>query len=184
MAETAIQTRPVALQDATESVVAVYRHHDAAEEAVRLLAKGGVPINKISIIGRDFQLREDIQGFYRPSDLVKEGAGFGAWVGGLFGTLLGFGLFMIPVAGPLIVLGPLGGLIAGAISGAGVGALIGGLMALGMDRDQALKYQARLQAGDFLVTVAGTHEEVERARQILHDSGQTEVEQFQMRETA
>ena len=57
-------------------------------------------------------------------------------------------------------------------------------MALGMDRDQALKYQARLQAGDFLVTVAGTHEEVERARQILHDSGQTEVEQFQMRETA
>ena len=121
MAETAIQTRPVALQDATEWVVAVYRHHDAAEEAVRLLAKGGVPINKISIIGRDFQLREDIQGFYRPSDLVKEGAGFGAWVGGLFGTLLGFGLFMIPVAGPLIVLGPLGGLIAGAISGAGVG---------------------------------------------------------------
>jgi predicted acylesterase/phospholipase RssA len=98
--------------------------------------------------------------------------------------LLGFGLFMIPVAGPLIVLGPLGGLIAGAISGAGVGALISGLMALGMDREKALKYQARLQAGDFLVTVAGTHGEVERARQILHDSGHTEVEQFQMRETA
>ena len=59
MAETATQTTPVALQDATESVVAVYRHHDDAEQAVRLLAKGGVPLNKISIIGRDFQLREE-----------------------------------------------------------------------------------------------------------------------------
>ena len=65
-----------------------------------------------------------------------------------------------------------------------MGELISGLMALGMDREKTLKYQARLQAGDFLVTVAGTHEEVEPARQILQTSDQIEVGQFAIRETA
>jgi len=78
----------------------------------------------------------------------------------------------------------LGGLIVGGISGAGVGVLISCLMALGMDREKALKYLALLQAGDFLVTVAGTNEEVEHARQILQNSDQIEVEQFEIRETA
>jgi hypothetical protein len=98
--------------------------------------------------------------------------------------LLGFGLFMTPVAGSLMVLGPLGGLIAGAVGGAGVGTLISGSMALGMDREQALKYQKRLQAGEFLVTVTGTHEEVERARQIVQNTCQIDVEQFEIRKTA
>ena len=41
-------------EQATSSVVAVYRSHSDAEEAVRALEKGGLPIQKISIIGRDF----------------------------------------------------------------------------------------------------------------------------------
>jgi hypothetical protein len=65
-----------------------------------------------------------------------------------------------------------------------MGVLISSLMALGMDREKALKYQTPLQAGDFLVTVAGTNEEVEHARQILQNSDQIEVEQFEIRETA
>lgn len=181
---TETETKPTAVQGATESILAGYRHHSDAEDAVRLLAKGGIPVEKISIIGRDFHLREDVQGFYRPSDAAKEGAGFGAWVGGLFGMLLGFGFFVLPIAGTLVVLGPLAGLIAGAISGAGMGALVSGLIALGMDREKALKYQTRLQAGEFLVTVVGTREEIERARQILQNSGQLDVEQFQMGQTA
>jgi hypothetical protein len=65
-----------------------------------------------------------------------------------------------------------------------VGALISGLMALGMDPEKASKYQARMQAGGSLVTIAGTYEKVEHARQILQSSDQIEVEQFAMRETA
>jgi uncharacterized membrane protein len=171
-------------EQATSSVVAVYRNHSDAEEAVRALEKSGIPMRKISIIGRDFQLREDVQGYYRPSDAAKEGASFGAWIGGLWGMLLGFGLFLVPGVGPLIALGPLAGLIAGAISGAGVGALVSGLMALGMDEEKALKLQARLQAGEFLVTVTGASEEIARARQILQNTRQTEIEQFQMPQAA
>src|SRR5689334_7819034 len=119
-----------------ESVIAVYKTHQEAEEAVRKLERAGISMQQISIIGRDFQLREDVQGYYRPSDAAKEGAGFGAWFGGLFGLLMGFGFFLLPVTGPILVLGPLAGMIAGAISGAGVGALVNALIALGMSREQ------------------------------------------------
>ena len=90
--------------------------------------------------------------------------------------LMGFGLFVVPVAGTLVVLGPLGGLIAGAASGAGLGALVSGLMALGIPKDQALKYQGRLQAGEFLVTVTGNSEEVARAREVLQGSGEVDLQ--------
>jgi len=82
-------------EKATSSVVAVYRNHGDAEVAVRALEKGGIPIRKISIIGRDFQLKGDVQGYYRPSDAAKEGASFGAWFGGLWGLLMGFGMFLV-----------------------------------------------------------------------------------------
>jgi len=165
-----------------QSVIAVYKSHQEAEDAVRKLEHAGVPMRKISIVGRDFQLREEVQGYYRPSDAVKEGAGFGAWFGGLFGMMLGFGFFVLPVAGTLVVLGPLAGLLAGAISGAGIGALVNVLMSMGMSREQALKFQARLQAGEFLVCVIGTLEEVARARQLLTGTGELDVQTFQTAE--
>ena len=167
---------PQAPSKSVNSAVAVYRHHTDAEDAVHRLKRAGIPMQKISIIGRNFELREDVQGYYRPSDAALEGAGFGAWMGGLFGLLMGFGMFVFPIAGTLIVLGPLAGMIAGAVSGAGLGALVNGLMALGIPKDRALKYQSRLQAGEFLVTVTGTPEEVTRAREILQNSGEIELE--------
>ena len=157
-----------------QAVAAGYSSHHDAEAAVRLLAKNGLPMDRISIIGRNFQTREDVQGFYRPADAAREGAQAGAWFGGLFGLMLGTGLFIFPVIGPVLVLGPFAGLIAGAIGGAGVGALINGLVALGVPPDQAIKYQERIQAGEFLVVVHGaTTAETQRAHSLLHDTNQT-----------
>jgi hypothetical protein len=131
---TATATPPSSTSTASpvvESIVAAYKTHAEAEAAVRKLEKGGVPIEHVSIIGRDFKVREEIEGYYRPSDAAKEGAGFGAWFGGLFGLLMGFGFFVFP-AGPLIVLGPLAGMIAGAATGAGIGALVNALIVIGL----------------------------------------------------
>lgn len=49
-------------QTANQAVVAVYRNHADAEEAVRHLQQGGIPMKQVSIIGRDWQVREDVQG--------------------------------------------------------------------------------------------------------------------------
>jgi len=159
------------------SVVAAYRNHYDAEAAVHSLVSGGVSMTKISIVGRNFETHEDIQGFYRPADAALQGAGVGAWFGGFFGLMWGaMGLFVIPVVGPLLVLGPLAGLIAGAIGGAGIGAVINGLVAVGVPRDQAFKYQERLQAGEFLVVVHGTNDETTQAHQILQNTQQTHLQ--------
>ena len=158
-----------------QAIVATYSNHSDAEAAIRQLQQSGLPMEHLSIIGRDWQVREDMQGFYHPGDLIKAGAQQGAWFGEIFGLFLGMGLFILPIAGALIVLGPLGGLIAGAISGAGVGALVSGLMTLGIPQDQALKYQERLEAGEFLVVVHGTPEEATRAHEVLQTTSNTSL---------
>jgi hypothetical protein len=168
------ETQPAAVDQA---VVATYLTHEAAETAVHRLSEGGVPVNLVSIIGRHYQTREDVQGFYRPSDAALVGAGQGAWFGGFFGLMAGaFGFFVFPMVGALMVLGPLAGLIAGALGGAGIGALVNGLIAAGVPHDQAIKYQDRLQAGEFLVIVHGGADETRRAHQILEGTAQTHLQ--------
>jgi hypothetical protein len=160
-----------------QAVVASYRNHADAEWAVKCLSDGGLPINTVSIIGRNFETHEDIQGFYKPEDAALEGAGTGAWFGGFFGLMWGaMGWFVIPGIGPLLVLGPLAGMIAGAIGGAGVGALINGLVVAGVPRDRALKYQERLQAGEFLVVVHGGADAAARAHHILDGTSQIDLQ--------
>jgi outer membrane lipoprotein SlyB len=168
--DTTINTMPLSLDQA---IVAGYKSHFDAETAVRLLAKDGLAIDKISIIGRNFETREDVQGFYLPADAMLAGAEAGAWVGGIFGLLVGTGMFVLPVAGSVFVLGPLAGLVAGAISGAGVGALVNALIYLGIPHDQSIKYQERIQAGEFLVVVHNASTtEIERAHSIIQNTQQ------------
>ena len=71
------------------SVIGVYENMAAAEEAVRQLDKGGFPIKQISIIGQDLQSEKEVHGFITTGDVAKSGAGTGAWMGGLFGLLIG-----------------------------------------------------------------------------------------------
>ena len=79
----------------------------------------GIADARISIVGRNFETREDVQGFYQPSDAALAGATQGAWFGGIFGLMMGaMGFFVLPAVGALMVLGPLSGFIAGAVGGA------------------------------------------------------------------
>ncbi|HEY3328455.1 MAG TPA: general stress protein [Capsulimonadaceae bacterium] len=154
-----------------QPVVATYTQHADAELAVRRLAAGGIPTNHISIIGRNFETREDVQGFYQPGDAAVDGAAAGAWMGGMFGLFMGaMGFFVVPVVGAMMVMGPLSGLIAGAVGGAGVGALLNGLVAAGVPHNQAIKYQDRIQAGEFLILVHGTADETTTAHELLENT--------------
>ena len=174
---TLITTPEVTVSASNEAVVAIYSSHDDAEHAVRCLSDGGVPVRQISIVGRNFETREDVQGFYRPEDAALDGASAGAWYGGFFGLMLGaMGFFVFPMIGPLMVMGPLSGMIAGAIGGVGVGALVNGLVALDIPRAQALVYQERLKAGEFLVVVHGSADVTQRAHEMLEGSGQTHLQ--------
>ena len=163
-------------------IVAVYPDHASAEQAVRRLIKEGFDMKDVSIIGRDFQVEEEPIGFLSARDFIGAGAGTGAWVGGLFGLLVGAAFLVLPGVGPVVIAGPLtasllGGL-EGAVAGAAIGALSGALIGLGIPRNQALKYEAQVKAGKFLVVVHGTQEKVERAREVLSSGANEGVEVF------
>jgi hypothetical protein len=53
------------------------------------------------------------------------------------------------------------------------------LMAMGLSKDEALKCQSRVEAGEFLVTVMGSPDEIARARSILENTDQVDLNQFQ-----
>ena len=160
------------------AVVASYISHSGAEDAVRQLQKSGIPMNQLSIVGRDWHVREDVEGFYLPGDAIKEGARHAAWVGGFFGLFMGMGMFILPIGGTLMVLGPLAGFIAGAIGGASIGALVSSLMTLGVPKDQALRYQERIEAGEFLVVVHGAPDVTARAHEVLQETSTTSLSKY------
>jgi hypothetical protein len=162
----------------------MFPSHVEAEAAVLELQRAGFDMQKISIIGKDYQTSEHIRGFLTWKDTAKAGAGeagyWGTFFGGLFGILTGVGLLFVPGVGPVIVAGHVAGVLAGWIEGmivGGVGAavaggLVGALVGLGIPKEQALKYETEIKAGKFMIIVSGTNEEIDRAQQVLQNADQ------------
>ena len=89
------------------TVIAVYPEHASAEEAVRRLHKEGIPMQNLSIIGKDFQLVVKPLGLVTTGDVASGGAKVGAWTGGIFGLLVGgllvgAALLILPGIGPTL----------------------------------------------------------------------------------
>lgn len=162
-----------------QSVIGVYESLSGAEEAVRRLDRSGFPIRQISIVARDLESEKEVHGYVTTGDVVKSGAGTGAWVGGLFGILLGAAFLWVPGFGPLLVAGPfaaaLAGGIEGAVAGAAGGGLLGALFSWGVSRKHILKYEEHLRGGKYLLIAHGNHDEVERARETLAGTNPTEL---------
>ncbi|MEH2156433.1 general stress protein [Nostoc sp.] len=163
----------------THTVVANFPSHAEAEEVVLELQKQGFDMQKLSIIGKDYQTTEHVRGFLTWKDTAIAGAtGGGYWgsfVGGLFGILAGAGVLFIPGVAPIIIAGPIAGVLAGWLEGtlvgaagvAAVGGLAGALAGLGIPKHEIVKYETQIQAGEFIILVTGSNEDVSQARQML-----------------
>src|SRR5271168_3924074 len=101
----------------TNSVIAIFRSHDKAEEAVRALQKDGFDMKKLSIVGKEFQTEEHVTGYYNTGDRMLYWGKLGAIWGGFWGLLFGSAFFWVPGLGPLLIAGPLVGWIVGALEG-------------------------------------------------------------------
>ena len=89
----------------TDTAVAIFPDHTAAEAAVKKLAASGFEMKKLSVVGKGYHTDEKVVGFYNTGDRIKFWGSRGAFWGGLWGLFFG-GLFMtIPVVGHVIVLG-------------------------------------------------------------------------------
>ena len=64
-------------------------------------------MQKLSIVGKDYQTEEEVVGYYTTGDRMKAWGKTGAFWGGLWGLLFGSAFFLIPGIGPLLAAGPL-----------------------------------------------------------------------------
>ena len=163
----------------THTVVAHFPSHTEAERVVLELQKLGFDMQKLSIIGKDYQTTEHIRGFLTWKDTAKAGAAgggyWGSFIGGLFGILAGAGVLFIPGMAPIIIAGLVAGVLAGWLEGtlvgaagaAAVGGLAGALGGIGIPRNEVLKYETQIEAGEFIILVTGSNEDVNQARQML-----------------
>jgi hypothetical protein len=159
----------------SDSVVAVFPQHSGADKAVKELKKGGFDVKKLSIVGSDYHSEEDVVGFYNTGDRMKYWGKTGALWGGIWGLLFGWAFLLVPGIGPIVVAGPIVAWVIAALEGAvvvgGVSALGAGLYSLGVPKDSIVQYETALKAGKFLLIAHGTADEVQRARNILQESG-------------
>ena len=163
----------------THTIVATFPSHTEAERVVIALQKKGFDVQKLSIIGKHYRTTEHVRGFLTWKDVAADGAkgtGYlGSFVGGLFGILAGAGVLFIPGVGQIVVAGPIIGVLAGwlegtlvgAASGAAIGGLVGALSSLGISKDEIIKYEAKIDAGDYMLLVTGSDYDVSQARTML-----------------
>jgi hypothetical protein len=161
----------------TNSVVAVFRSHELAEGAIRDLQTDGFDMTKLSIVGKDYHTEEHAVGYYTTGDRMRYWGEVGAFWGGFWGLLLGSAFFWVPGIGQLLVAGPLVMWIVGALEEAvvvgGISALGAGLYSIGIPKNSVVQYETEVTNGKYLLVVNGTVEEVERAKELLDQTGAT-----------
>jgi len=168
-----------------QTLVALYRNFNDAQNAVNDLVNSGIDRNMISLVANnatgeysDYVSDTD----YDDDDAVTadQGAAFGAASGGIIGALAGLGALAIPGIGPVIAAGPLiaaltGGAV-GALAGAPTGGLVAGLIKTHhIDDADAEVYAEGVRRGENLLTVQVEEPLVSRTRDILNKYSPTDI---------
>ncbi len=155
----------------TDTVIAVFADHPAAETAVKKLTAAGFEMKNLSVVGKGYHTDEKVVGFYNTGDRVKFWGTRGAFWGGFWGLFLG-GLFItVPVVGQVVVLGYIATIVIAAIENAvivgGISALAAALYSIGVPKDSVIQYETELKTDNFLVLAHGPAAEIARAKTIL-----------------
>ena len=166
----------------SDTIIATFADHAAADAAVRTLAASGFDIKNISVVGKGYHTEEAVAGFYNVGDRMTVWGSRGALWGGLWGLFFG-GLFVaVPIVGHVVVLGYLGAAIASAIEGAvvvgGLSAIGGALSGLGVPEDSIVRYESAIKADQFLVMAHGDPDTVLRAQDLLRQSSPASIETY------
>lgn len=159
-------------------IVGVFKDRSDLEALLRNLKDSNFDMSKVSLIARNI---DEVEGAKEVTEQegneAKEGAAAGATtgtvLGGLGGFLVGVGLLAVPGVGPILAAGAEISALASTLAGAGIGAasggIIGALVGLGIPEEKAKIYNERVKAGNYLVMITGTPEEINRADSMMRD---------------
>jgi uncharacterized membrane protein len=76
------------------AMVAMYNSHEEAEQAVKSLQKSGYNMKNLSIVGKDYHTDENVVGYYNMGDRMMQWGGNGAFLGSLWGLMVGSAFFI------------------------------------------------------------------------------------------
>ena len=167
--------------------VGVFKRQEDVEHVIRSLKDNDFDMNRVSLLARNVDHVEGSEELEKTEgNEAKEGAGAGATtgtvLGGVTGFLIGVGVLAIPGIGPVLAAGAeisaLGSTLAGAGVGAATGGIVGALVGMGIPEERAKVYENRVKAGDYLMIVSGSEDELHHVESIMGDRNVEEFEIF------
>lgn len=154
----------------------ILKTHAEAENAVEELQRSGFDLKNLSIVGKDYQTKEHVVGYYNAGDSISYWGKQGSFWGGMWGTLSGSAFFLVPGFGPLLVAGPLVAAIVAGLQGTymvrGLSALGAGFNSLGIPRDNILAYESAIKSERLVLVLHGSTDELAKASDILKEVSQ------------
>jgi len=158
------------------SVVAVFHDSDAAQAAYQGLIDAGFPADDVSLAHRPQGIRPEV-GVEQTHTGKTTVAGLSAGV--VIGGIAGLVALAIPGIGPLLAVGPIAVVLAGAGVGSALGGLVGSMAGLGIPTDEARRYEEAVRkGGTFLAVRAPNAPRTKQARQLLAQHGAENLADF------
>lgn len=167
-----------------ETLIAVFDNQDDVEEAIDMLQSEGFDPKDISIVMKNTDEAVNIRR-HTGADVAGSAAGglaTGAVIGGIAGLLAGTiipGLGAVLIGGPIALSLGLTGVAAttaeGVVTGAVAGGLIGALTHLGLTREEAEDYQAKVDSGAILIAVPADESDETFVSDVFRDNHATDM---------
>lgn len=151
-------------------LVAVLPDRIQAEAAYLALEKEGIPVKKVSILGRGYKSADEF-GLIDPNEQAKKQSQLLSFWLVPFGFVAGVAFNLLTDLNTFPWAGRVGNYLIGGLLGAGAGAMgslvAGGGVGLVVGSGDALPYRNRLNAGKYLVVVKGSETETRQATRVL-----------------
>jgi hypothetical protein len=162
-------------------LVTVWRDRIEAEAAYSALEKEGLPMDKISILGRGYKSADEY-GLADPMDSARKQAFFMAFWLIPFGFISGVGFSIISELQTFAWAGSIGNHLIGGIFGGiagGMGSVfVGGGVGLATGSSDSIPYRNRLSEGKYLVVVKGTDSLITQANRIMRQYRPENIQSF------
>lgn len=154
------------------SIVAFYPSHVATEAAIKELQQSGFDMEKLSVVGRDYQTAEQRVGSYNVGERMKACCETGAVWTGLWGVLFGSAFFWIPgLRLPLAAVLFLGWIIKtmeNTVVIDGLHAIGAGLYRLGIPKSMVSRYETAFKTGKFALIAHCSMDETTHTKEMLN----------------
>ena len=110
----------------------------------------GYSDDDITVLAKDKEKMDHLEG---DVDKVGAGAAIGGTIGGIAAAIPALGLLAIPGIGPILAAGPIAVILGGVLAGGVAGGLIGAFVKMGINEEDAKKYEYQLEQGKIIVLV-------------------------------